>query len=269
MVAACVLAHRCGVGAGRCERGRLAVQPAACSCSGRLAQATHRRAALGPYRRVHVRAAPSLHCSGTNARHSTASQVRGGCASRAVVLDGWCPCRRCTRLGRDRKLRPRSHARPPGHPAAANQAVCAAPTPVQPPPGRTLPSARVGRDCDCRRFGSRRCRRADPLAGAQPRPAPMGRAVNLRGVGMLALLVPAVLLAALGAHAGAQGELLQHEAMVRPRCAACAVDSAIGCGSRARASCARSGNSAASPTQAHLPAPHAAVGDRVRTKNHI
>ena len=28
------------------------------------------------------------------------------------------------------------------------------PTPVQSPPGRTLPSARVGRDCDCRRFGS-------------------------------------------------------------------------------------------------------------------
>jgi hypothetical protein len=80
----------------------------------------------------------------------------------------------------------------------------------------------------------------------------MGRAVNLRGVGALALLVPAVLLTVLCAHAvcAAHGELLQHEAMVRPRCAACAVGAAIGRGSRARASCARSGNSAASPTQA-------------------
>jgi hypothetical protein len=80
----------------------------------------------------------------------------------------------------------------------------------------------------------------------------MGRAFNLGGVGVLALLVPALLLTVLGTHAlrGAHGELLQHEVMVRSRCAACAVGAAIGCGSRARASCARSGTSAASPTQA-------------------
>ena len=80
----------------------------------------------------------------------------------------------------------------------------------------------------------------------------MGRAVNLRGMGVLVLLVPALLLTVFVAHAvrGAHGELLQHEAMVRPRCAECAVGAAIGCGSRARASCARSGSSAASPTQA-------------------
>jgi hypothetical protein len=96
----------------------------------------------------------------------------------------------------------------------------------------------------------------------------MGRAVNLRGVGVLVLLVPALLLTVLGAHAvrSAHGELLQHEAMVRPRCAACAVGAAIGCGSRARASCARSGNSEASPTQARPRAPHAAVADHARTE---
>ena len=46
----------------------------------------------------------------------------------------------------------------------------------------------------------------------------MGRAVRLCGLGVLALLVPAVLLAVLGALAvrGAHGELLQHEATVRP-----------------------------------------------------
>ena len=49
----------------------------------------------------------------------------------------------------------------------------------------------------------------------------MGRAVNLRGMGMLVLLVPALLLTVFVAHAvrGAHGELPQHEAMVRPRCA--------------------------------------------------
>ena len=80
----------------------------------------------------------------------------------------------------------------------------------------------------------------------------MGRAFNLRGVGVLMLLVPALLLTVLVAHAvrGAHGELLQHEAMVRPRCAACAVGAAADCGRRARASCARRGTSAASPTQA-------------------
>ena len=99
---------------------------------------------------------------------------------------------------------------------------------------------------------ARWCRRAGPPAGVQARPAAMGRAVNLRGVGVLVLLVPALLLTVLGAPAvrDAHGELPQHEAMVRPRCAACAVGAAIGCGSRARASCARSGSSAASPTQA-------------------
>ena len=51
----------------------------------------------------------------------------------------------------------------------------------------------------------------------------MGRAVNLRGMGMLVLLVPALLLTVFVAHAvrGAHGELLQHEAMVRPRFAEC------------------------------------------------
>ena len=261
MVAARLLAHHCGVGAGR--RARPAAHSAARGPSSWLGRATHRRAALGPHRRVRVRAAPLLHCAGTNARRTDASQVRGGCASCAVVLAG------CARRGRDRKLCPRSHSQQRNHRASAAQTVCAAPPHLCSP--RLVARCRLGGSAATATAAdsARRCRRADPPAGAQPQPVPMGRAVNLRGVGVLVLLVPALLLTVLGAHAvrGARGELLQHQAMVRPRCAACADGAAIGCGSRARASCARSGKSAALPTQARPRASHAAVADCLRTES--
>ena len=61
MVAARLLAHCCGVGAGRRVRGRPAVHSAARSRAGRPVRATRRRAAFVTHRRERVRDAPSLH----------------------------------------------------------------------------------------------------------------------------------------------------------------------------------------------------------------
>ena len=243
MVAPRLLAHCCGVGAGRRVRGRPAVHSAARSRAGRPVRATRRRAAFVTHRRERVQAAPSLHCGPMRVAQMHRRYVASVLPALSYLLLGVLAvgARGVAEIASFVRTATGGNAttRPPPPP----KRYAAAPHIRVVPPCRMFPSA-----ADSARW----CRRAGPPAGVQARPAALGRAVSLRGVGVRVLLVPALLLTVLGAPAvrGAHGELPQHEAMVRPRCAACVVGAAIGCGSRARASCARSGSSAASPTQA-------------------
>ena len=181
MAAARLLAHCCGVGAGRRVRGRPAVHSAARSRAGRPVRATRRRAAFVTHRRERVQAAPSLHCGPMPCGRTDASQVRGIRASRAIVLAAGRARRRCARCGQDRKLRPHSHGRQRNHPsAAAAQAVCRCPPhPCSPALSHVSVCRRIGSLVQaCRPAG----RRAGSASGHGPscQPARRGRACAAR-----------------------------------------------------------------------------------------